>query len=433
MSIAAAVARLRLPAPERGPATLEGHLERYGPLPGLPDRGRPGGRRAAAALIEAVEGSGLRGRGGGAFPTGRKLRAVAERGRRPVVVANGVEAEPASAKDAALLLAAPHLVLDGAAVAAAATGAPEVLVCVRRGAPHVGAAVAEAIRARAAARVDRVVFRRFEVPDRYVAGEETALVRWLNGGPAKPAFTPPRPFERGVRGRPTLVQNAETLAHLALIARYGPEWFGSVGPPGDSGTALLTVGGAVARPGVVEAAVGISLTSAVALAGGPSAPAHAYLVGGYFGTWVPAAEADRIPLVHDPAPGMPALGCGAIVALPHGACGLLETARVVRYLARESAGQCGPCAFGLPAIAGATERLARDGDPGALGRLRRWTAQVAGRGACRHPDAAVRLVASALSVFEDEAASHARGACAGTGRPGPRVLPVGRGGEGIWR
>ena len=183
--------------------TLAAHLAHYGPLP----EGGP-------AVIDATEQSGLRGRGGAGFPTAVKLAAVARGRGRAVVVANGTEGEPASAKDKALLGHAPHLVLDGATVAAQTVGAREIVLCVERNRTATHAAVAAAIAERRAAGLEPVPVRLEAAPDRYVAGEESALVHWLNGGEAKPTFVPPRPFEKGVGGRPTLVDNVETLAHL---------------------------------------------------------------------------------------------------------------------------------------------------------------------------------------------------------------------------
>ncbi len=249
----------------------------------------PALRGESAALIAEVEASGLRGRGGAGFPTHRKLRAVAE-GRRPVVVANGVEGEPASHKDALLMRINPQLVLDGAVAAAAAVGAQQIVIAVGRGADAAHASMAAAIAERAhaggRARIDLV-----SVPDRFVAGEETALVSWLNGGPAKPAFVPPRPFERGVGGRPTLVQNVETLANIALIARHGADWFRDLGSPDEPGSMLFTLGGAVARPGITELEGGTSLRTALERCEGFAEPPRALLVGGYFGTWVPVEAA----------------------------------------------------------------------------------------------------------------------------------------------
>jgi NADH:ubiquinone oxidoreductase subunit F (NADH-binding) len=365
--------------------TLDEHLAAYG---------RPG---PARDLVSEIEAARLTGRGGASFPTAAKLRAVAARRGRAVVVVNAAEGEPLSGKDKLLLRALPHLVLDGAVALAGALGATGVVIA------HSAAARAEqdALDFALAERVSRglhvcLSIRRAAVPDTYVAGQETALVSFLNGGPALPTFTPPRPFERGVGGRPTLVLNAETVAHAALVARHGSAWFGR------GETALFTVSGAVGRPGVYEARVGTALARLVADAGGLSRAPRAVLVGGYAGGWIDAGKARTLTLDEEAlrrAGGT--LGVGAVAVLPQGACGICETARIVRYLAAESAGQCGPCVHGLAAIA---DRLERPGPPAEL--LRRWAADVAGRGACRHPDGAARLVASALTVFRRELEAH---------------------------
>ncbi|MCU1449158.1 MAG: hypothetical protein JWP02_1328, partial [Acidimicrobiales bacterium] len=376
----------------------------------------------------AIERSGLRGRGGAGFPTGRKLRAVAEgHARRPVIVVNGSEGEPASSKDKLLLSRHPHLVLDGALLAAAAVGATEVIVGVDRMEPRVLRAVHGALAERRAAGERMPDVRVAAIPHRYVAGEESALVRWLNGGDAKPTVVPPRPFEAGVAGRPTLVDNVETLAHLAQIVNWGPEWFREHGTDDEPGTMLVTVSGAVARPGVHEVPVGARISSVVRAAGGSVSRCNAVLVGGYFGSWLSSAQAKRTRLCNeDLRPLGAGLGCGALIVLPEEACGLKETARILSWLAGESAGQCGSCVHGLAAIAGGTVDLFKGDDT--VDRLRRWAAQVEGRGACHFPNGAVRLLRSALDVFDEEIHRHVEGdghggsGCSGTHR-GP-ALPI---------
>jgi NADH:ubiquinone oxidoreductase subunit F (NADH-binding) len=398
------------------PVSLAEHLHRYGELPPRRHRGADG------ELLELIEASGLQGRGGAGFPTGRKLRAVAEARRRPVVLANGAEGEPVSGKDRVLLAFAPQLVLDGAAVAAATVGAREAIIAV--GADEAIEAVRAAIAERERRRLDDVCFRLVDVPGHFVAGEETALVNWVNGGLAKPTFTPPRPFERGVGGAPTLVQNVETLGHFALIARFGADWFRALGTSDEPGSALVTLGGAVRQPGIYEIPLGLPLADLLTWAGGTSAPVSAFLIGGYFGAWVAAEGAGSLPLLdsHLRIHGA-SLGARAIFALPESACGIIETARVARYLAQESAGQCGPCVNGLDAIATALEQLAwgTNGRHGPDAYLERWLEQVHGRGACRHPDGTVRLIESALDVFAGERERHLHGSCSGAGRP---LLPV---------
>jgi NADH:ubiquinone oxidoreductase subunit F (NADH-binding) len=410
----AGLPRVLPPVPVRD---LRAHEERYGPV-----------RLWGEALVGEVERSGLTGRGGGAFPAGRKLRSVAERaGRRgAILVANGMESEPASAKDASLLARAPHLVLDGIALAAGAISAAQAYLCVHR--PEQAESLSAAVAERAGH--DPVPVTVTVVPDRYVASEESALVHHLNGGPALPLFVPPRPFERGVRGRPTLVSNVETLANMALISRYGAGWFRSIGVPSAPGSALVTLTGAVRRPGVYEIALGTPLRDVLALAGGAvSVPGgsggpgvQAVLAGGYFGSWLPGGGALDAPAS---APGLLAagasFGAGILLVLPAGGCGLAETAWVVRYMAGQSAGQCGPCLYGLPEIASGMEQIAF-GAGGASGRalraLHELFGEVEGRGACHLPDGVTRLAASALRVFADDLRRHQRGPCAGArGRP----------------
>ncbi|MGZ4682180.1 MAG: NADH-ubiquinone oxidoreductase-F iron-sulfur binding region domain-containing protein [Acidimicrobiales bacterium] len=384
--------------------SLDDHLAHYGLLP-----------RGTATLIDSVEQAGLRGRGGAGFPTAVKLRAVAGRRRRSVVVANGTEGEPASGKDKALLVYAPHLVLDGATVAAETVGAREIVLCVERNRPATLAAVTAAVADRRARGLDRVPVRIEVAPDRYVAGEESALIHWLNGGEAKPTFVPPRPYEKGVGGRPTLVDNVETLAHIGLIARFGPAWFRAVGTDADPGTTLLTLGGAVGRPGVYEVAGGSSLRSVLESSGTDLAGIQALLVGGYFGTWIPVAHIDHLTLGADSLRSAGAsLGCGIVVALPDDACGLAESARVARWLDGENAGQCGPCVHGLGALATTMEALVQGGwgSDAARDRVPALLDLIRGRGACRHPDGAVRFVQSSVRVFAAEIEHHAhRGPC----------------------
>ena len=386
------------------PVSLAAHLERYGELPL---------DLQAAELRDRIAESGLTGRGGAGFPTAAKLESVRSARTRPIVVANGTEGEPPSGKDKVLLAYAPHLVIDGAVLAARAVGAKNVVVVTTSA---VQAPVAHALAERrndARIRVQKAV-----VPDRFVAGEETALVQFLNGGPALPTVTPPRPYERGVGGAPTVVLNVETLAHLALIARFGGAWFRALGTDDEPGTALVTISGAVREPGVYEVELGSAFAALLDQAGADPA-AQAYLVGGYFGTWLRSADAQGAALSNaDLAPYGASLGARAIVVLPRDVCGIGETARIARFLAEESAGQCGPCVHGLAAIADSLDQLVRRTRSAPDdGLLRRRLAQVAARGACRHPDGAVALVSSALRVFSDELDRHLHGRrCTGHGR-----------------
>jgi NADH:ubiquinone oxidoreductase subunit F (NADH-binding) len=389
---------------------LAEHERVHGPMPSL----------SAGELIEMVDHSGLRGRGGADFPTAIKLRSVAARRGRKALVVNGSETEPASAKDRLLLARVPHLVLDGAVLAARAVGAREVVVKLSDAAPDVVQTLAGAISVRDG---ERPAIDVVSGPGGYVTGEETAVLSLLNGGAGKPKLVPPRPFERGYRGRPTLVQNPETLAQLALIARHGPSWFRELGTTADPGSALVTISGAVAAPGVYELAFGTPITTLITAAGGSTEPLRALLVGGYFGTWVESSRAMVVRLAREDLRSVGcSLGSGVVFALGESSCGLHESARVIDYLAAQSAGQCGPCVHGLAAIAGSVGALA-DGvaNQREQERILRWTDEVRGRGACHHPDGAARFVQSALAVFREEIEAHRRGRC----RARPAGLPLG--------
>jgi NADH:ubiquinone oxidoreductase subunit F (NADH-binding) len=360
-------------------------------------------------IIDLVERAGLRGRGGAGFPTAVKMRAVARGRGRAVVLANGTEGEPASYKDKLLVTHQPHLVIDGALLAAAAVGAERVVIGVEEGAPEALRALRRALAERAAAEPAGVGVEVAATPAGYVSGEESALVQFVNGGPARPTTVPPRPFEKGVSRRPTLVSNVETLSHVAQIARNGATWFRGSGTAEEPGTALVTVSGAVSRPGVIEVPIGTPRATIVER-GGPVGRAGAALVGGFFGTWVPEGAFglafSRAGLAQVGA----SPGAGVVIVVPEGACGLSETARIMAWYAAETAGQCGPCVFGLPAIAGEMAALCHGPVPaGGLLRLGRWAAQVEGRGACRHPDGSVRLLRSALAAFPEDVEAHLGG------------------------
>jgi NADH:ubiquinone oxidoreductase subunit F (NADH-binding) len=393
------------------PMELAEHLQVHGRTP---YRGGPG------LLIHTIESAGLTGRGGAAFPTHRKLTAVASQRGAPVVVGNGAEGEPASDKDKRLLWFSPHLILDGLQLAAETVGARRVHLYIhreRRLVQRMESALAE----RATAGLDRIEVSLVTAPHRFLAGEESALASRVEGGAAMPRFTPPRVFEHGVNGAPTLVQNVETLAQLALISRYGPAWFRGVGTEQEPGSMLITVRLANGGGGVAETAIGTPIAELLRLA---QYPARAVLVGGYHGAWLPPERAKHLTLSNaDLRPLGAAVGAGVLAALPADRCGVVESARVMRYLALESAGQCGPCLNGLPRIAATLSQLAdRRSDPSARDDLQRWSKLVERRGACHHPDGSVRFLRSALTVFADEVALHEAGRCSATS-PEP-FLPV---------
>ena len=423
----AGLPRLLVRMPAHGSMGLAEHLALHGELPFAGRRER----RGTGLLVDLVEQAGLRGHGGAAFPLARKMRAVtagagrAPIGKRPIVLANAAEGEPASRKDRLLLESLPHLVLDGGVLAARAVGADELILCVDESAEVALRSVTRALSERKRAGGDGLRIGVQTVPAGYVSGQESALVNLCNGGPAKPTLTPPMPFQRGVRRRPTLISNAETLAHLTLIARHGPRWVRALGTPADPGSALVTLSGAVSHPGVYEIEHGAPLQSLIEAAGGTIAPVRAALLGGYGGTWLDGPSIPELLLSNDRLAAHGAsLGAGVIALLSAEACSVAEVTRVTRWLAEQSSGQCGPCVNGLDAIAGALEEvLAGQPSAGVGKRIARWSTLAKGRGACRHPDGVVSFVASALVLFAEELADHARhGPCDAC--VGPHVLPL---------
>jgi NADH:ubiquinone oxidoreductase subunit F (NADH-binding) len=398
--------------------TLAQHEAVHGAMPAL-------GKGQSAGILDAIERSGLRGRGGAHVSTAVKLRAVAGK-RRAVIVANGAESEPASQKDAVLLAHAPHLVIDGLVAAAAGVGARDAILYVKNAGGTAFESAAVALRERG--RSDRVTIRLVQAPATYVAGQETAAIAHLSGRAALPTTVPPRPFERGVDGRPTVVCNVETLAHIGLIVRHGPDWFRAVGSPSQPGTALVTLTGAIAQPGVYETAFHTPLADLISRAGGLTGPAQALLVGGYGGSWLTAEEMARLSLSEgDPLLSAGSIGAGVLVVLGAGACGLHESARVLDYLADQSAGQCGPCVYGLRSIADGFSLLLGGKRNRALeAQLLKWTGDVRGRGACRHPDGAARFVESAMRVFAPEIAAHRSGRCSGPAAAPVLPIPIAR-------
>ncbi len=359
---------------------------------------------AGEALVAAVEVAGLRGRGGAGFPTATKLRAVREGPAPRMLVANGEEGEPASIKDRWLMRRRPHLVLDGALRAAEAIGAAYAFLYISDAwsAQSLEAALDEFGPTPLPVRVVRVA-------PGYVAGEETAAVRAIGGGPAKPTDKPPRPFEAGVEGRPTLVANVETLANLPAIARGAP-----------AETMLLTITGAVARPGLYEVPIGAGLGDALDRAA-PHGGMRGLLMGGFFaGLLTPRAR--DLALTHAALRAVGSgLGCGAIIVLGEADCPVAAAGDVMAFFARENAGQCGACVKGTAAMSRAIAALGLGtiGDA-ELAKLEGWSVSLRGRGACGTLDGAAQLLATLLRQFPDAIARHRSAPCAAC----HRLLPA---------
>jgi NADH:ubiquinone oxidoreductase subunit F (NADH-binding) len=361
-------------------------------------------------LLDLLDGAGLTGRGGAGFPLAEKVRAL--RSGRPVVVVNGAEGEPGSAKDAVLLARVPHLVLDGVAVVAHAIGAATAIVAVT------DPLVERLVRDAAGQRPDAARFEVRRVPARFIAGEGRTLVRVLSGGPQLPPGRRVHATEHGVGGAPTLLANVETFAHVGLLTAGVPAC--PVNPRGGSqitlssgtdkqlgfGTTLLSVTGAVARPGVVEVPIGLPLGELAAHVG--AHPSPWVVVGGYHGAWLAADPGLPLSRLGLRAAGG-TLGAGTVMFVGADTCPAAELSRVADWLAGESARQCGPCAFGLPSLAmriHASTNTDRDNTDRDNTETQRQLGQLPGRGACAHPDGAARFLGSGLSLIAGDLAAH---------------------------
>ena len=331
-------------------------------------------------LLQRAADAELRGYGGAFFPVARKWQAAIDAGGRGIVVANGAESEPASAKDAALLQLRPHLVLDGLKATVRATGSTEAVLWLHKGAQHSRVSIERALVERRAAGVIDVPIRIVEGPARYLSGESTAIVRALSGGPALPAHDAVPAAISGVDGRPTLVHNVETLARVGLLATGFEPAQSSAADRDDA----VRTHGRRRRPRE-------TLASLVERLGGGDT--SAVLLGGYGGTWHRWED-----VAEQPIRALETLAnAGIVIALPRSSCGIAVSAQIVQYAADSSARQCGPCLFGLDSLAEVMQRVAsghaRRSD---VARLERISAEVAGRGACHHPDGAIRMLGSAL-------------------------------------
>jgi len=372
---------------------------------------------AAESLLTAIDEVHLTGRGGGHFPTAVKWRSVLVHGPGATVVVNAAEGEPGSAKDAVLLQTRPHLVLDGLVAAMEVMGSTDGVVWMHDGAWASARSVSRALAERAAAGLADPSIRVVLAPDRYLSGEATGIIRTLEGGPTLPRFVedPARPWSQGAR--PVLVNNAETMARVGLLATGSTATYRA--------SSLLTVVSAGHRV-VLEVGPTSTLGEVVerAWSSPDGRPPQAVLLGGYGGSWVSWEVARDLHVDADELRrhGL-SVGAGLVGPLPATACGLEEAARLVRYLAGQSARQCGPCVFGLAAVADlASDLSAGRLTPSGRRRLGRFMGEISGRGACRHPDGALRMLTSALTVFGEDVHRHRRGRTCDA--PTFAILPV---------
>ena len=390
------------------------------------------GRVSASRLLGLLESVAVPGRGGAAFPFARKVSAAVRSGRRRELVVNAAESEPGSAKDSALLVSAPHLVLDGAELVAGALGVNTVRLVVPGARPTVRRALETALEER------RGRFEIYQTTSGFVGGQESAVLQLIEGRPNLPVTSWQPAALRGLRGRPTVVSNAETFAQVAVLRQVGPDEYRRFGTGSEPGTTLLTVAGDTAEATVLEVEHGASLGGVLATCGF-GAPV-AVLAGGYHGGWLDAGQVQSLTVSRQAlATAGGSLGAGVLLPLAPGQCPVQRTAGILDHLARQGAQQCGPCRFGLPALAAELVRLGDPAqafdpagptgvDPASLSatatasveRLVQLADLVRGRGACAHPDGAVRLVGSLVRAFPDDLDAHRRGGCLAR----PDVVPT---------
>ena len=355
------------------------------------------------ALIERLEQSGLRGRGGGWFPAARKWKAVRAEGGRPLVVANGAEGEPGSYKDRFVMLRRPDDVIEGLRLAARASGASEAVVFLKASFDAPARAL-EAALARASLDGLLVEIRRGD--DGYITGEETALLESLEGRKPWPRPKPPLPFAVGFEGRPTLVQNVETLARVP-VAIAAPERFRG------AETALVTLWGDVRRPGVREVRLGTPLRAVIdEHAGGPTDE-----IGLVFpaGAGAPPLLPEDLDTPIDPdalRKKGSALGTAAILVVSARACPLAVAVSVASFYERESCGQCPPCAVGASSLARILRGLESGGArPRDLRDLRDVAGFMSGHGYCAHCRSAASAATGMVSRLAAAVEAHADGRC----------------------
>jgi NADH-quinone oxidoreductase subunit F len=364
---------------------------------------------SADELIERIQAAGLRGRGGGWFAAARKWRAVrAEVGDafrsgdgRPVVIANGAEGEPGSIKDRHVMATRPRDVLHGLALAARAVEATEAIVYVKASLEGAAAAMERALADVSLGGLAVTVHRG---DDSYVGGEETALLECLEGRRAWPRPKPPLPSAIGLRGRPTLVQNVETLSRVpAAVA--DPEGFRA------SETTFVSLWGHVARPGVYEVRLGTPLRRVIEeFGGGPTDG-----VGMLFpaGPSAPPLGPDLLDTPLDPdalrAVGS-ALGTAALLVVGVSACPVSVAASLAGFFERESCGQCPPCTVGTRNVAGIVRSVAAGrARPADLTALQEASGFMSQHGYCAHSRTAAHSVTGLLSRFSSVVEAHVTG------------------------
>ncbi|MGB2782008.1 MAG: NADH-ubiquinone oxidoreductase-F iron-sulfur binding region domain-containing protein, partial [Phycisphaerae bacterium] len=382
-------------------------------------------QRTPEQVIETIRRSGLRGRGGAGFPTGEKWASVcAAAGDEKYVVANGDEGDPGAFMDRMILESYPYRVIEGMILGAFAVGAHEGILYIRHEYPLAVRRVGEALERCEACGIlgERVLgtdfaldLRIMEGAGAFVCGEETAMMASIMGGRGMPRFRPPYPSASGLWGRPTLINNTETFALVPWIVREGADAFAAIGTEHSKGTKVFALAGKVARGGLIEVPMGVTLGEVVEQIGGGVAGGRrfkAVQVGGPSGGCIPARLADT-PVDYEALTGVGAMmGSGGLVVLDEDDC-MVDIARYfLAFTQDQSCGKCTFCRIGTRRMLDILERIvAGEGRPDDLERLEHLGRMVREGSLCGLGKTAPNPVLSTLRYFREEYEAHLAGRC----------------------
>jgi NADH-quinone oxidoreductase subunit F len=378
--------------------------------------------RSPAGIIEAIAASGLRGRGGAGFPTGRKWALAREaKGPEKVVICNADEGDPGAYMDRTLLESNPHQILEGMITCGHAVGAGRGIVYVRSEYPLAVRTITHAIhQARGLGLLGQGVLGSsldfdievFQGSGAFVCGEETALIRSIEGFRGMPAPRPPYPAESGLNGRPTVINNVKTFAAVPPILQNGPDWFRRIGTGASPGTAVFSVVGSVVHPGLVEVPMGTSLRTLIFdICGGipKKKKFKAVQIGGPSGGYLSESHLDT-PIDFDSlAQAGAMMGSGGMVVMDEDAC-LVDVSRFfLDFTRKESCGKCTFCRIGTHQLLGLLKRLTEgQGREGDLERLQRLSEDVKNGSLCGLGKTAPNPVLTSLRYFFDDYEAHVK-------------------------
>jgi NADH-quinone oxidoreductase subunit F len=374
--------------------------------------------RTAGEILKEILNSGLRGRGGAGFPAGRKWEIAAQVAEtQRYLVCNAGEDEPGSFKDRTLIEYRPHLVLEGMILAARAIGASQAFLYVNETYSDCDSRFTEALHeAEAAGYLGNLKVKVHRAPTVYVAGEDSAAVEVLEGKPPLPRQKPPYPATAGLFGKPTVVNNVETLANVPAILRNGASWFRSFGTPESPGTMLFCLGDEMANPGVYELPLGTPLRHLFEVLGGglkSGQPLKAILPGGPSCGFL---AADALDVRLDPDSCRQAgstLGCGVMRFYPEGTCMVEPALELAKFFARESCGQCPACRMETNMLTVLLERIQQGkGDASLFEQCQKILDFNRGKGYCALINMPGPPVMSAIHLFRSDFERHLEhGAC----------------------